>query len=203
MHVDQSLSPSARHLRHAPGMEPLVPLVPPACPEPVVAILRAGVVSSKMTFPEGDGYRRVERWEPPQSVGQEEMALAQHYLRELTAYLAPAIRGEVLARILALLSHYRLELHSPQVEAWIADDWAEDLEGYPMWAVNRAARIWRRTMRFKPQTGEIVKICEQSVASLRQDRERLRLLFDRPAQAGSQFTARKEKLAAGMLKRMP
>ena len=203
MHVDRPISPPLRHLQHLSEMELLVHPGAPACPHAVAAILRAGVVGSTITFPEGVGYRRIETWEPPQGVGPDETALVHRYLRELTSYLAPANRGEVLARILALLSHYRLEAHSPQVEAWIADDWAEDLEGYPMWAINHAARVWRRTMRFKPQTGEIVTLCDTAVVSFRRDYERLRLLVDLPVAGRNRFVASTQSLAAATLKRMP
>ena len=203
MHVVRPVAPSPEHLQHASEKEALVLLGAPARPDAVAVILRSGVVASTMIFPEVGSYKRIERWEPPQGVGPDETAIVHRYLRELTSYLAPANRGEVLARILALLSHYRLEAHSPQVEAWIADDWAEDLEGYPMWAINHAARVWRRTMRFKPQTGEIVTLCDTAVASFRRDHERLRLLVNRHATGHNRFVASTQNLASGMLKRMP
>lgn len=79
----------------------------------------------------------------------------------LGRHLAPAGRADLLARILALLSHYRSDAHAPQVEQIIASDWAEDLGQYPLWAINAAARTWRREQKFKPQIAEMRTLCER------------------------------------------
>ncbi len=117
--------------------------------------------------------------------------------------LSPADRGELLARVLALLSHYRAEPHAPAVEAYLADDWAEDLGGYPLWAVEEAARQWRRTRKFRPQICEIVALCDAACGERQRLRERLRAVLDASDAAARPLGQGAASLARGALRRMP
>ena len=164
MHVDTEL---ARQRSSSPRISGEASVAyEPQCPDQLVKALNTGVQSRKMVFPEHGGYRICETWQPPQQLDAETRSALKFYLARLEAYLAPAARPLLLSRILALLSHYRLEAHSPQVEACIADDWADDLGSYPLWAINHAARSWRRAKRFKPQISEMIEICEEAVKDL-------------------------------------
>jgi hypothetical protein len=144
----------------------------------VVFALRKGVIESRLVFPENGPVREIERWETP-SVPSADLPDIEARLQVLADALAPAPRAELLARILALLCHYKADPNPPEVEQYIADDWAEDLGIYPMWAVNAAARQWRRTKKFKPQPSEMIALCEQEVDRLKRERNRLRLIVEK------------------------
>jgi hypothetical protein len=174
------------------------------CPErstAVQSVLKAGVKSSRMVFPEHGPSRCVEVWEVPSVSGSLRLEVSR-YLQELETWLRPADRGELLARILALLSHYRLDPQPPAVEARIADDWAEDLGAFPMWAVDEAARGWRRTKKFKPQISEMVDLCEVAVGDAWNERFRLRLVMERgdKGQSASSYASATADLAKGMFR---
>jgi hypothetical protein len=121
----------------------------------------------------GDGcYRTVEKWSPP--VGGRELAdEAAAALAEIRTVLRPADRGKLLARVLALLSHYRSDPNPAQVEMAMADDWADDLGEFPMWAIEEASRTWRRTKRFKPQICEMRDLCRDACAAHTERKRRL------------------------------
>ena len=127
----------------------------------------------QLVFPESGGYRQVDRWKA-RDLDPTTAREVQTYLAALETALEPAERGRLLARVLALLSHYRSDPHPSMVEQAIADDWAEDLGGFPMWAVEAAAKQWRTTKKFKPTICEMVNLCEQAVGDSLQVRDRLR-----------------------------
>lgn len=173
-------------------------------PCPVVsAVLERGVAERRFLFPDAGPTRCVERWSPPILRSPAEAAAVERRLRALDRVLQPAHRGALLARVLALLSHYRMDPHPPEVEQRLADDWAEDLEAYPLWAVEDAARIWRRSRRFKPQPAELIALCEESCGFLRQERDRLRQVAQREAAKWNPLAQGVTALARGMLRPMP
>lgn len=152
---------------------------PPSPPPAVLDLLRRGITERRLLFPENGPVRETVRWDAPSVATEEELALAASYLASLEDAVAPADRGGLLARVLALLSHYRIDPHPPQVELRIADDWAEDLGRYPMWAVDEAARTWRRSRRFKPQISEMIALCDEAVGTCLVERDRLRSIMER------------------------
>jgi len=95
--------------------------------------------------------------------------------------------------------------HPPEVEQplTLADDWAEDLRAYPLWAVKKAARVWRRTRRFKPQPAEIVGLCEESCGPLQQEQGRLRQVLNGEATGRNPLSQRTAALARDLLRPMP
>ncbi len=175
-------------------------LVPP-CPV-AAAVLERGVAERRFLFPDAGPARRVERWSPPALHGPAETAAVERRLAALDDILHPADRGALLARVLALLSHYRMDPHPPEVEQRLADDWAEDLGTYPLWALEDAARAWRRTRRFKPQPCELVALCEDACGSLRQERDRLRRVLDSDVAARNPLSQDVSVLARGLLRPM-
>ncbi len=174
----------------------------PRCPV-AAAVLERGVVERRFLFPDAGPARRVERWSPPAIQSQAEAAAVERRLLALDHALQPAHRGPLLARVLALLSHYRMDPHPPEVEQRLADDWAEDLGAYPLWAVEAAARTWRRTRRFKPQPAEMVALCEESCEALQQERGRLRQVLDGEAAGRNPLSQGTAALARGLLRPMP
>ncbi len=173
----------------------------PPCPV-AAAVLERGVVERRFLFPDAGPARRVERWTPPALRSQDEAAAVMRRLLALDDALLPAHRGALLARVLALLSHYRIDPHPPEVEQRLADDWAEDLGGYPLWAVDGAARTWRRTRRFKPQPAEMVALCEDACGALRQERDRLRQVTEDRAAGRNPLSQEVAVLARGLLRPM-
>ena len=70
--------------------------------------------------------------------------------------MSPIEPGILLARIMALLAHYRQEPMPPEVERALAADWVDDLGQFPRWALDHACRAWRRDpkrYRFRPLPG--------------------------------------------------
>ncbi len=175
----------------------------PDTPTPVRAVLERGVVERRFLFPENGASHCVERWEPPALRNTAELREVEGRLATLEEALAPAERGELLARVLALLSHYRLEPNPPQVELRIADDWAEDLAGFPMWAVEAAARRWRRTRKFKPQICEMIALCKEAVGGRIAERDRLRRVVDRAGADANPLSHRVAGIARSLLDRVP
>lgn len=119
-----------------------------------------------------------EHWSPPVVASPSDQALVRDSLDMIEQVMQPAERPALLARVFTLLSHYRSENRPESVEQAIAEDWAEDLEEYPMWAIKEAARKWRRSPkgRFKPQICEIRELCEWSVRKEKIALNRLRQL---------------------------
>ena len=121
-----------------------------------------GVKERRMVFPEGREARVVEIWNPvklPREVIEE----CDEHVAALRNILEPAKPKVVLARILTLLSHYGGDAKSPEVEQAMARDWADDVGEYPSWALDAAARRWRRTQKFRPRISEIRGFCEEIV----------------------------------------
>ena len=172
-------------------------------PPSVSGVLARGVVERRFLFPDGAPAREVVRWQAPAMECPGEIAEVSDYLLRLEESLRPARRAELLARVLALLSHFRSEPLPQAVEVRVADDWAEDLGGYPMWAIDEAARIWRRTRRFRPQICEITALCDSAVSDWTVMVERLRTVLDRAGRAANPYGEKVSELARGMIKRLP
>ena len=200
MHV--SKHPSALPGASVTARNGHVPPVLQPCPE-TAAVLERGVTERRFVFPDAGPARRVERWSPPALHNVAETASVERRLIALDGALQPANRGALLARVLALLSHYRMDPHPPEVEQRLADDWAEDLCDYPLWAVEEAARTWRRTRRFKPQPAEIVALCEAATGALQQERCRLQQVVEGEVARQGPLSHAVSALAYGLLRRMP
>lgn len=194
------------HVSKRPPALSTVPLPASArlLPCPVAAaVLERGVAERRFLFPDAGPIRRVERWSPPVLHSPAEAAAVEQRLLALDDVLQPAHRGALLARVLALLSHYRVDPHPPEVEQRLADDWAEDLGAYPLWAVEDAARTWRRAQRFKPQPMEMVALCEELCGALRQERDRLRQVTEGEAAERHPLSREVAALARDLLQPMP
>ena len=169
-------------LRRQPSREVSIPAVPapshwPEVPVEVERLIRAGVVSSRLVFPEHGPSRELVVWRPPVIGERRDLEVVERHLDEVERCLEPMDRASLLSRILALLSHFRVDPQPAHVEMMIADDWAEDLGDYPPWAVEAAARQWRRTRKFKPQIAEMIALCEAECGDKRVHRDRLRSLI--------------------------
>lgn len=186
-------------VRDAPAENPAAPA--PA-PREVTDAIAAGVVSRRMLFPEDGPPRTLETWKAPVIEDKAVGAAVWARLAALDAWMAPADRPRLMSRILVLLAHYRSTQHADAVEQGIADDWAEDLAVYPMWAINEAARTWHRTRKFRPQISEIIELCEAATATSATERGRLRAMGYAAARGKNPLAARADHLASGLLKRI-
>lgn len=173
-----------------------------ALPQPLRAVLDGGRVERHSRFSD-DGFAGLaEIWTPPDSVTARHAALARQALEELEAdILAPATPNHLLGRILALLSHYPAKATSPEVEQLLAMDWADDLGEFPAWAIDQAARSWRRSRKWRPSIAEMRALCEDACASERALADRLRAVT-RAVPLGDDARSPRPALATA-LRRMP
>ena len=143
-----SATPPGLPLPFDPAMAPALRgrMLREALPEPLQRLLDRGQVGRHSRFTE-DGFADVvEDWTPPDGVTPRHAALARRALSEIdNTILAPASANHLLGRVLALLSHFPAKATSPEVEQLLAMDWADDLGEFPAWAIDQAARRWRRT----------------------------------------------------------
>ncbi len=185
---DPTLPPTERYQRLATTL-----------PDPLRAVLASGSVERRSRFVD-DGFHGVcEIWQPPVTITPRHAAMAQRVLNDLEhTVLAPAEPSHLLARILALLSHFPAKGMTPEVEQMIALDWADDLGEFPAWAIDQGARTWRRSRKWRPSIAEIRALCEEACAQERALADRLKAI----ARAGAILTGQSRGLT-GLLRRMP
>lgn len=146
-----------------------------AFPEALREVLAAGYLEHRPRFGENGFEGLQETWSPPTTVSARQVAMAQRVLNDLeTSVLAPAEPDRLLGRVLALLSHFPAKGLTPDVEQLVAMDWVEDLGEFPAWAVDAAARTWRRTKKWRPSIAEMRALCEEACANERILAQRLR-----------------------------
>lgn len=167
----------------------------PTLPEPSRTLISLlAPVSSRVRYSSsGEFLGEIEEWKAP-AVTPDQAEEVSRYLQEVEQILEPADRGALLTRVLALLSHYRSDGHPPQVERMIAEDWAEDLQDFPMWAIEAAARWWRRNKKFRPAICEIRGLCEELSEQQRKTRDRLHAIL-RQHRRGDQEKNAKQRIA--------
>ncbi|AWB08863.1 hypothetical protein A6A40_28070 (plasmid) [Azospirillum humicireducens] len=162
-----------------PAMAPVLRsrMLREALPDPLRQLLDRGQIGRHSRFTD-DGFADVvEDWTPPAGVTPRHAALARRALAEFdTGILAPAPANHLLGRVLALLSHFPAKATTPEVEQLLAMDWADDLGEFPAWAIDQAARVWRRTRKWRPSIAEIRALCEEACAAERALAERLRAI---------------------------
>lgn len=146
-------------------------------PETLQELLAVGRVERRPRFC-NDAFDGIsETWSPPEIVSASQAAITWRMLEDMEGtILAPAEPSRLLARVLALLSHYPSKALTPDVEQMIALDWAEDLGEFPIWAIDQAARTWRRTKKWRPSIAEMRALCEDACAGERQLALRLRTI---------------------------
>ncbi len=174
--------PVAQNLQLAPLDQSETAIIDPATmPPPTLAVtklLKEGVRSTRLLFPENGPTREVETWLPPCVTDLRTLDEVRDRLRNVAIALDPAPPGDLLSRIMVLLAHYRVPEHSKATEYGIALDWADDLAEYPLWAIVEAARKWRRTKKFRPQICEMIELCEDACGKLKTERRRLESVID-------------------------
>jgi len=141
--------------------------------------------------------RTVETAWQPRPLPPDLVPAARQALVAFDAWLSPVApqeEGRVLARIMTLLEHYAGRDRGARVEEALAEDWLEDTVEYPAWAVEEACRRWRRdpARPYRPTPGQFRAICEDLVAEVRGQRDRLRLCLAKPALPGPERIAQQE-----------
>lgn len=196
MHVDRTAvqspasAPASLAVRAHGGGRPALPGIP----GPLDALLRPQKEEFRFTE---TSYYAIEHWEPmPMDAAQ--ATAAHQLLRQVEAAMAPAEKGRLLTRVLALLSHYRSDPNPPEVEFAIAEDWAEDLGEFPAWAVDEAAREWRRSRKFKPQICEMRDACQRIASREMVLLARLRRLVEADEARRNPSQRRAAALASGL-----
>ncbi len=181
-------------------------LLEAAFPEPLRNVLAAGHLDHRPRFGE-DGFEGLqESWSPPADVTVRQAAMAQRVLADLeSSILAPAEPDRLLGRVLALLSHYPAKGLTPEVEQLVALDWVDDLGEFPAWAIDHAARAWRRTKKWRPSIAEIRALCEEACAKERVLAGRLRTIVraGRVAATSGSLPEAVRTMGGTALRRMP
>jgi hypothetical protein len=177
-----------------------------ALPEPLQAVLAAGHVERRPRFKDDAFDGLSETWLPPAVVDARHAAMAQRALDDLgRGILAPAAPNHLLSRVLALLSHFPAKGMTPEVEQMVALDWAEDLGEFPAWAIDQAARNWRRSRKWRPSIAEMRTLCEEACARERHMAGQLKII----ARAGHDIAPSRSgasavhALTAAAVRRMP
>ena len=150
-------------------------------------VLDAGTAAGGSRFAEDGRFVGIALdWRPPAVVEPQQAAQARLALAELQeTVLAAADPLPLLGRVFALLSHFPARGTAPEVEQVMAADWAEDLAGYPLWAVEHAARLWRRSRKWRPSIAEIRALCEDACAPERDLAKRLAAVAERGTGRGT------------------
>lgn len=202
--TSSAAAPPGLPLPFDPAMAPALRsrMLRDALPEPLQRLLDRGQVGRHSRFTE-DGFADVvEDWTPPDGVTPRHAALARRALSEIAdTILAPASANHLLGRVLALLSHFPAKATSPEVEQLLAMDWADDLGEFPAWAIDQAARRWRRTRKWRPSIAEIRALCEEACAEENALAERLRAIAmagERAGESGNPTGAVRPVLASAM-----
>lgn len=202
--TSSAAAPPGLPLPFDPAMAPALRsrMLRDALPEPLQRLLDRGQVGRHSRFTE-DGFADVvEDWTPPDGVTPRHAALARRALSEIAdTILAPASANHLLGRVLALLSHFPAKATSPEVEQLLAMDWADDLGEFPAWAIDQAARRWRRTRKWRPSIAEIRALCEDACAEENALADRLRAIAmagERAGESGNPTGAARPVLASVM-----
>lgn len=148
-----------------------------AFPDALREILTTGHSEHRPRFGDNGFEGLQETWFPPATVSARQAATARRMLNDLEdSILAPAEPDRLLGRVLALLSHFPAKGLTPDVEQLVAMDWVEDLGEFPVWAIDAAARAWRRTRKWRPSIAEMRALCEEACTRERVLAQRLRAI---------------------------
>ena len=134
-----------------------------------------------LNFPSNSEPYSVER-EPfyPPRLHPETANQVQAVLDQLAPYLAPAERHQILARSVALLTHYYTPVVEERLLEAVAEDWFDDLCEFPMWVIQEACTYWRRTEpRKRPSPGDIRARCFSTIREWQMLAKKLRITLDR------------------------
>lgn len=97
------------------------------------------------------------------------------------AYLEPGPRSEILALVTRLRAHYFVSDVPDALAQALADDWADDLGRYPIWAVKAACDRYRRSEPTRaPKPANIIAFCEEEIEDERRELREVELALTAP-----------------------
>ncbi len=74
-------------------------------------------------------------------------------------YLEPGPRSEISALVTRVRAHYFVPDVLDALAQALADDWADDLSGFPLWAVKAACDRYRRSQAMRaPRPADIIEL---------------------------------------------
>lgn len=112
---------------------------------------------------------------------------------ELEAYLSPATRSWIAARITALLGHWYIAEFPAAVMKAIIDDWVTALADFPAWAIAEGCQAYLSHHDRKPTVAAITLLCVEAVSSTRRELAALRRLVDPREQERSKQQAERDR----------
>ena len=117
------------------------------------------------------------------TLAPEERDTLEGLLPAYRAYVEPGNRAEISALAARLRSHYFVPAMSPGLAAAVAEDWANDLERFPLWLVKAACDDYRKTQPIRaPKTANIIAFCQDEIDAERQELREIELaLATKPA----------------------
>lgn len=158
-------------------LRPTTPCLPPALSRLLHGLTRTKVLRRSLTAPETETLAGL--------------------LPAYRAYLEPGPRDDISGLLTRLRGHYFVPDMSPGMAKALADDWADDLGGYPLWAVKAACDRYRRGEPTRaPKPANIIAFAEEEIDDKRQEmREVERALSAKPAEP-EPVPATREQVAA-------
>ena len=101
---------------------------------------------------------RGETWETPTALNAAQLEYCRSALVGYEAYLTPAPRTRLLARIATLLAHFYAPDIPDTLRRGIAQDWAETLEDLPWHGIVWACSQWLKIEKRRPTPAEIRRL---------------------------------------------
>ena len=101
------------------------------------------------------------------------------------AYLEPGPRAEISALLTRLRAHYFVPDVPDALAQALADDWADDMALFPLWAVKAACDRYRRSEASRaPRPADIISFCKEEIQDEHQEVQEIELaLASEPATA--------------------
>ena len=97
------------------------------------------------------------------------------------AYLEPGPRSEISALVTRVRAHYFVPDVPDAMAQAMADDWVDDLSGFPAWAVKAACDRYRRRQATRaPRPADIIALAEDEIEVERQEMRELELALAAP-----------------------
>lgn len=116
-------------------------------------------------------------WSVP-AITREEAREAHAAIVALEAYLSPAPRSWIAARITALLGHWYVADFPQAVLKAIIDDWVTALSAFPSWAIGNACLEYLQEHDRKPTIAAIAKLCGEATRDAGRELSTIRTLID-------------------------
>ena len=107
---------------------------------------------------------------------REERETLTNRLTAYRAYLQPGRREDISALLTRLRGHYFVPNMSHALAQALAEDWADDLGRFPVWAVKAACDSYRRSEPTKiPKPANIIAFCMEETEGERQEMREIEL----------------------------